>query len=92
MNFEYLSIGTVVLLKNGQKPLMIYGRTQKIENVDGLVDYIGVPYPEGFISNDMVYYFDHTSIEKVLYSGYVNNDELSLREYINNQIRTIKKI
>lgn len=53
MKRDYLPIGTVVLLKKGKKPLMIYGRTQKIENVDNLVDYIGVPYPEGFISNDM---------------------------------------
>lgn len=90
MKRDYLPIGTVVLLKKGKKPLMIYGRTQKIENVDNLVDYIGVPYPEGFISNDMVYYFDNSSIEKILYYGYVNDDEISLRKYIQAQVNEIQ--
>ena len=68
---------------------MIYGRNQKIENVDGLIDYIGVPYPEGFIKNDMIFYFNHASVDKILYSGYVDENELLLRKYICNQINII---
>ena len=43
-----LPIGSVVLLKNATKPIMIFGYMQKSAVVpDQMADYIGVPYPEG---------------------------------------------
>ena len=38
---KYLPIGSVVLLKNANKRLMIYGRLQKAEDSDSVRDYIG---------------------------------------------------
>ena len=42
---KYLPIGSVVLLKNANKRLMIYGRLQKAEDSDSVRDYIGCLYP-----------------------------------------------
>ena len=49
---KYLPIGSVVLLKNANKRLMIYGRLQKAEDSDSVRDYIGCLYPEGNISQN----------------------------------------
>ena len=82
---KYLPVGTVVMLKAGEKPLMIYGRTQKIGDNTDLADYIGVPYPEGFVSNDLIIYFSHDNIDKVLFKGYVTDDEIKLEKYLHEQ-------
>ena len=47
---KYLPIGSVVVLKNANIRLMIYGRLQKAEDSDSVRDYIGCLYTEGNIS------------------------------------------
>ena len=68
---DYLPIGSVVILKGGIKPVMIFGYKQ-IDSSDETkeYDYAGVLYPEGHIGPDFQYLFDHTDIEKTLYKGY----------------------
>ena len=66
-----LPIGSVVMLKNGTKPLMIFGYMQKsILHPGKMVDYVGVPYPEGNISIAVQVGFQMTDISGVLFEGY----------------------
>ena len=66
-----LPIGSVVLLKNATKPIMIFGYMQKSAVVpDQMADYIGVPYPEGNLDIRAQFGFQMTDIEKVLFEGY----------------------
>lgn len=45
---DLLPIGSVVMLKDAEKPLMIYGIKQlDTDNPEVEYDYIGVLYPEG---------------------------------------------
>ena len=68
---DLLPIGSVVLLKNAEKPLMIYGIKQlDTENADVEYDYIGVLYPEGNIGSDFQYLFNHENIDTILFKGY----------------------
>ncbi len=68
---ELLPIGSVVMLKHAEKPLMIYGIKQlDTENPDVEYDYIGVLYPEGNIGSNFQYLFNHQDISKVLFTGY----------------------
>ena len=69
VNFnELLPIGSVVLLKNGVKRLMIYGVKQMNEEGQEF-DYIGVLYPEGNMGGDTAFIFNHENIEKVCFLG-----------------------
>lgn len=66
-----LPIGSVVLIKNGTKPVMIFGYLQNaIANKDDIVDYVGVPYPEGNLNVLMQFGFQMTDIREVLFEGY----------------------
>lgn len=66
-----LPIGSVVMLKNGTKPVMIFGYMQKSNmHPDEMADYIGVPYPEGNIHIKAQFGFQMTDIEEVLFEGY----------------------
>lgn len=70
-----LPIGSVVMLKNGTKPIMIFGYLQKsILHPGEMVDYIGVPYPEGNISIAVQVGFQMTDIAEVLFEGYCTEE------------------
>lgn len=70
-----LPIGSVVLLKEGTKKLMIIGiKPVTAEKPDVIYDYIGVLFPEGFLSNEYNFLFNHDDINDVVFIGY-NNPE-----------------
>lgn len=76
---ELLSIGTVVLLKEAFKKLMIIGympvkHTDTGEDI--AYDYIGVPYPEGFIGNESALVFNHDDIEETVFQGFSNDERV----------------
>ena len=71
MNFtELLPIGSVVLLKDAQKRLMIYGvgQTDETNNID--YDYIGVMYPEGNMGEGSQFLFNHSDIDRIDFRGF----------------------
>ena len=79
-NDKYLPVGTVCLLKNATKKIMITGFLIK-NNLDGnMYDYIGCLYPEGVITSNKTLLFNHEQIERVLYKGYVNEDEIDVKK------------
>lgn len=67
---ELLPIGSVVLLNNGTKRVMIYGIKQMDHTTETEYDYIGVLYPEGNIGEVAQFLFDHENIEQVFFRGY----------------------
>lgn len=65
---KLLPIGSVVLLKNGKKKLMIYGVMQSDENGKPY-DYLGVLYPEGYIGSKAQFLFQHEDVDEVCFLG-----------------------
>lgn len=89
MNEKYLPIGSVVILKNANKRLMITGYCMKSEEDDKKVyDYCGCIFPEGIISTNQVALFNHEQIDKIHYIGLEDNEEKEfinkLKEFISN--------
>ena len=72
---KYLPIGSVVLLKNGRKKIMIYGRKQMHVDTGEEWDYLACLYPEGNINEEFMYLFNHDQIDKVYYLGYEDEEE-----------------
>lgn len=68
-----LPIGSVVMLKKGTKPVMIFGYLQKSNlHPEEIADYVGVPYPEGNLHVKAQFGFQMTDIKEVLFEGYRN--------------------
>ena len=81
---QYLPIGSVVLLKNGKKKVMIYGRRQRrIVDVDKEYDYLACLYPEGNIDENYMYLFDEDSIDEVVFRGYSDSEEEAFVQALN---------
>lgn len=80
---KLLPIGSVVLLKGGTKKLMIIGiKPISEEDPDRVYDYMGVIYPEGFLSDEYNFMFDHENINDVIFLGYNNPEREAFIEFI----------
>ena len=95
---KFLPIGTVVLLKDGIRKLMItsycpmpkgeaYNKDGKIElGPDTMFDYGACCYPEGIISNKQTYMFNHNQIREVCYMGYESEDSKKFDSILKEEI------
>ncbi len=73
---KYLPVGTVVLLENGTKRVMINGFcTMDANKPDKIYDYSGVLFPEGSLSSDQTLLFDHSQIVRVDHYGLDDQEE-----------------
>lgn len=80
---DLLPIGSVVMLKNAKKALMIFGIKQLAsERPDEEFDYIGVLYPEGNMGSQFQYLFNHEDIVEVLFTGYETEERKKFLEEI----------
>ena len=72
-----LPVGSVVLLEESTKKLMILGYLQSMEgdSEQKIYDYCGCLFPEGYMSADQVYLFDHEQIEEIFFLGYQDQEE-----------------
>lgn len=78
-----LPIGSIVLLKEGKKKLMIFGVKQMDSEVCVEYDYIGVMYPEGNIGIEGQYLFNHENIDRVFCRGYEDEERDAFIEALN---------
>ena len=77
---KYLPVGTVVLLQNGTKRVMINGFcTMDASNPSKIYDYSGVLFPEGSLSSDQTLLFDHSQIVRVDHMGLKDQEELDFK-------------
>lgn len=91
---KYLPIGTVCLLKDSKKRVMIIGFCgySNDKEEDGKVyDYIGCVYPEGFISSNINLLFNHEQIETIYSLGYFDEEEYQFKQNLKNELDSIIK-
>lgn len=73
---EYLPIGSIVLLKDAQKKVMITGYTPiDMETKNKIYEYLGCVFPEGIIKSDENILFDTKDIDKIFFKGFVNEEQ-----------------
>lgn len=84
---ELLPIGTVVLLKDTNKRLMIYGRGQTEQGGGSKVwDYAGCLYPEGNLGPEYTFVFDHEQIEVVEHLGLRDQEETDFTRQLHSAL------
>lgn len=73
---KYLPLGSVVLMKEAKKRIMITGYAVKApESGEKLWDYIGCLWPEGVIAPDKNLLFDHKDIQQIYAIGYSDDEQ-----------------
>ena len=89
---KYLPIGTVIVLKNATKRIMITGfASMSPETGDTVYDYSGCAYPEGFFNYNQVLVFNHDQIDKVYFTGYSDEEEKEFKKILLEEVQKIEK-
>lgn len=87
-----LPIGSVVLLKNATKRVMILGYSRyQAGDQTKVYDYCGCTYPEGFISPDKTAVFDHDQIAQIYALGYQNDEQIAFRQKLEQVLANRKQ-
>jgi len=82
---DLLPIGSIVLLKDGEKRLMINGIMQSDANGTGQeYDYLGILYPEGHIGEQFQYLFNHEDINEIIFRGFEDHERVEFLEKLSN--------
>ncbi len=99
---RFLPIGTVVLLKGGKRELMItsycimpsgevYDKNGKVENAPQMYDYGACFYPEGMVTSDQLFAFNHDQIDRVCFKGYVTDNYKEISKVLNGGLAELAK-
>jgi hypothetical protein len=84
---KFLPIGSVVLLKNGKKRIMITGYCiVEQENSGNIYDYCGVIYPEGMLSSKQTLLFNHNQISTISYLGLIDQEFRNFENKLKTEI------
>ncbi|WP_323703664.1 DUF4176 domain-containing protein [Mammaliicoccus sp. Dog046] len=84
------TIGSIVYLKGGSRKLMILNRGPIIETDDQkyIFDYSACVYPLGLVE-DEVYYFNEDNIDRVIFEGYSDVDEVRFQELYQDMLKDL---
>lgn len=99
---KFLPIGTVVLLKGGKRELMItsycimpsgdvYDKNGKVDVTGQVFDYGACFYPEGMVTSDQLFAFNHEQIERVCYMGYKTQQQTDVSNMLKSGLEEMKK-
>ncbi len=96
---RFLPIGSVVLLKNATKPVMITGYSiignANSENPEEITkkmyEYGCCVYPEGVLSTNLIGGFDHEQIEKILFVGYETESQAQISTLLNENYDKLRE-
>ncbi len=82
-----LPIGSVVSAPGATKKVMVVGYYQyKGDDRSKIYDYVGVAFPEGFLSSDAMILFDHDSIEHIYSLGFQDEERFVFEEKLKKAI------
>lgn len=97
---RFLPIGSVVLLKNATKPVMItgysiIGNAPSTENPEEITkkmyEYGCCVYPEGVLSTNLIGGFDHDQIAEILFVGYETEAQIQISTLLNENYEKLKE-
>lgn len=84
---KYLPLGSIVVLKNGWKKLMIMGYSAiNMDTKDKIYDYIACLYPEGVIQSNYNILFNHEDIRSIYALGLVDDEQKDFMSKIDDLI------
>lgn len=83
-----LPIGSVVLLNNANKRVMICGRIQTDVATGKKYDYSACYYPEGLINSNEMFLFNNEDIKKLYFIGFQDAEELAFRNFVEEKLKS----
>ena len=85
-----LPIGSVVVIGNSKKKVMVVGVCQKGGSDGKIWDYAGVVFPEGYIDAKKMFLFNHEQITQIVALGYQDAEQLEFKEKADHAIKVLR--
>ena len=85
-----LPVGSVVLLEEATRYVVIIGYAPVEEGSDKVWDYLGCAYPIGVIGTDKNLLFNRDKIEKIIYTGFVDDEGTKFISTLEKEMEKIK--
>lgn len=87
-----LPIGSVVLVGNSTKKVMIVGLCQKGGSDEvKLWDYAGVIYPEGYLDPNKLFLFNNDQITQIYALGYQDSEQMAFKKKADAMMEELRK-
>ena len=86
-----LPIGSVVLVGNSKKKVMIVGLCQKGGAAGKLWDYAGVVFPEGYIDSNKMFLFNNDQITQIFALGYQDAEQMAFKKKVDVAVLELRK-
>lgn len=87
MEMNLLPLGSVVTLKDAKKKLMVMGVLVKNEETGSMFDYIGIPFPEGYLDAETMFLFMHKDIQDIHFLGFINAESQGFRSALIKELK-----
>lgn len=78
---KLLPIGSVILLEDSTKKVMIIGYCQYELESNELWDYAGCLYPEGYLGSDKTFLFNSDQIKEINFLGMASEEQQEFADY-----------
>ncbi|MCM1496393.1 MAG: DUF4176 domain-containing protein [Bacteroides sp.] len=84
---SFYPVGSVVIVKGNVRKMIVLARCvmTEIQGTLHFFDYAGALYPEGLVNSQMIY-FNHKDISRIIFEGYSDEDEVMMKENLNDWI------
>ena len=87
---KFLPLGSIVLLKDATRYVVVIGYAVSEENSNEIWDYLGCAYPIGVISPNKNLLFNKDQIEKVIFNGYTDDEGTKFLDTLEESVDKIK--
>lgn len=88
---KLLPIGSVVLLKESNKRVMIVGRLQRQKGTEKVWDYSACFYPEGILDPQKMFLFNHDQIAVLYFIGFQDKEGVEFQELLEQQREELRQ-
>lgn len=85
-----LPLGSLVLLENSNKRLMVIGFLQQDSESNKVWDYVGIPFPEGYMGSNRTYLFNHAQIKRVFFIGYQDEEQFAFSAHLDQAVAELR--
>jgi len=90
MKEEFLPLGSIVLLKEAKRYVVVIGYTVVEEGSKDIWDYLGCAYPVGVVDPSKNLLFNKDQIKEVIFTGFRDEDGRKFRKKLAESLNKIK--
>lgn len=92
MKEDFLPLGSIVLLKDAKRYVVVIGYTVVEEGSKEVWDYLGCAYPIGVVDPTKNLLFNKDQIKEVIFTGFRDEEGRRFRNKLTESLKKIKNV